>query len=161
MLIKANIYPILQELGVQPNSTIDSLLETYPESTIDNALAALKEAVAKGNLANPSGFLVRAIKNGWKQNPQHQKAVELAEFNEWFPKAKQAGIAVASMATESGILICTPDQEWVKFADIRLKYASESSKLQFYNRIKSILLVFPCLLLLPEDFFLKKEQQQI
>lgn len=122
---KISIYPTLQELGVQPNSTIDSLLETYPQSTIDNALASLTEAIAKGNLANPSGFLVRAIKNGWKPNPQHQKAIELAEFNEWFPKAKRAGIAIASTGTESGILVCTPEMEWVKFAEIKLKYAIE------------------------------------
>lgn len=125
MSIKASIYPTLQELGVEPNSTIDSLLETYPQPTIDNALAALTEAIAKGNLANPSGFLVRAIKNGWKPNPQHHKAVELAEFNEWFPKAKQAGIAIASMATESGILVCTPEMEWVKFAEIRVSYSDD------------------------------------
>ncbi|PSB00413.1 hypothetical protein [Merismopedia glauca] len=115
----------LQSLGIELNSTIENLLEIYPESTIDNALASLKEAIAKGNLANPSGFLVRAIKNGWKPNPQHQKAVELAEFNEWFPKAKRAGVAIASMATESGILVCTPEQQWVKFADIRPKYRSK------------------------------------
>jgi hypothetical protein len=125
MSIKVSIYELLQELGVQPNSTIDGLLETYPQSTIDHALAALKEAVAKGNVTNPSGFVVRAIKNGWKPNPNHQKDVELAEFNEWFPKAKEAGIAVASMATESGILVCTPDQQWVKFTDIRLKYSDK------------------------------------
>ncbi|PSB00387.1 hypothetical protein [Merismopedia glauca] len=104
----------LEQLGIPLNSTIIKLLETYPQATIFAALAALESANITGNLKNPAGFFVSAVKNGWQPHPKSQQQTELELLKAWFPQAKAAGMAVASMQSDDGsILILTDEDGWI------------------------------------------------
>jgi DNA repair exonuclease SbcCD ATPase subunit len=74
----------LDRLGIKLNSTLTRKIKTADEQTVLNALAALEEAMGSGNVKNASGFLVRAITEGWtkedspQQLPQRQPEIYTA-----------------------------------------------------------------------------------
>ncbi|PSB00469.1 hypothetical protein C7B64_23340 [Merismopedia glauca CCAP 1448/3] len=88
------------------------------------ALALLESALKPGKIHNPAGFFVSAVKNGWQPNPQlGQQQRELELLKAWFPSAKKAGIAVASMRSEDGtIRILTPENTWIPLQQMVEQY---------------------------------------
>jgi hypothetical protein len=74
----------LNRLGINFNSTLTRKIKMADEETVLNALAALEEAMGSGNVKNASGFLVRAITEGWtkedspQQLPQRQPEIYTA-----------------------------------------------------------------------------------
>jgi hypothetical protein len=74
----------LDRLGIKLNSTLTRKIKTADEETVLNALAALEEAMGSGNVRNVSGFLVRAITEGWTKEdslqhlPQRQPEIYTA-----------------------------------------------------------------------------------
>ena len=74
----------LDRLDIKLNSTLTRKIKTADEETVLNALAALEEAMSSGNVRNASGFLVRAITEGWtkedspQQLPQRQPEIYTA-----------------------------------------------------------------------------------
>ena len=68
---KAKLARILNKYGVAP-STTDEILNNpkIPSNLIYEAIQALKDLKDLKDPENPPGFLVKAIKNGWKANPK-------------------------------------------------------------------------------------------
>ena len=86
----------LKKLKIKINSTLRKLIRENPEEVILESIDALKYAMLKNEVKNPSGFLFKAIKYRWKV-PQNyvkdidiniQKENEFPEgFEEWFLEA--------------------------------------------------------------------------
>lgn len=103
----------LKAVGVRLNSTLQRLISEIPEGIVQTALEALREAQGIGEVKNPGGFLNAAIRDAWKPNEQLQKNDELALFNEWWPKARQAGLVIASEQRQNRLYVCTINKEWL------------------------------------------------
>ena len=86
----------LKELKIKINSTLRKLIRENPEEVILESIDALKYAMLKNEVNNPSGFLVKAIKSRWKapgniskeKETTTQQGNEFPEgFEEWFLEA--------------------------------------------------------------------------
>ncbi len=66
----------LDRLGIKFNSTLTRIIKAADEETVLNALAALEEAMGSGNVKNASGFLVRAITEGWTKEDSPQQLAQ-------------------------------------------------------------------------------------
>ena len=115
----------LDALKIKMNSTLSSLMGQVPEAVVLLAIEALKEALSKGNVRNPSGFLASAIKNTWIPNEGYEEKVELDVFNEWFPVARSKRLVVAATKIDGVQYVCTPEGEMVMFEEMIAKYPLE------------------------------------
>lgn len=79
-------------IGVQLNSTIRRVIQEAPQTIIEKAMESLKEAIAANRASNPSGFFYKAVTDDWKASERYEEKLECAQFNEWFPWAKTAGL---------------------------------------------------------------------
>ncbi len=77
----------LKELKIKINSTLRKLIRENPEVIILESIDALKYAILKNEVKNPSGFLVKAIKYRWKapENISKEKETTTQQENE-FPE---------------------------------------------------------------------------
>ena len=67
--LTSSVHAELREVLQQPlNKNILAVLLDYPDMRARDALDALREAIAKGNVKNPSGWFVQAIRKGYKPN---------------------------------------------------------------------------------------------
>jgi hypothetical protein len=66
----------LERLDIKLNSTLTRKIKTADEETVLNALAALEKAISSGNVRNASGFLVRAITEGWTKEDSPQQLTQ-------------------------------------------------------------------------------------
>lgn len=90
----------LKELSIKINSTLRRLIRENPEVVILESIDALKYAILKNQVKNPSGFLVKAIKYRWKapekiseemETNTHQDNEFPEGFEEWFLEAIDNG----------------------------------------------------------------------
>lgn len=90
----------LKELKIKINSTLRRLIRENPEVFILESIDALKYAILKNQVKNPSGFLVKAIKYRWKapekiseemETNTHQDNEFPEGFEEWFLEAIDNG----------------------------------------------------------------------
>ncbi len=112
----------LQKLGICMNPTIQRLVSGTPEGVVEVAMQALREAQAQNEVKNPAGFLSKAISEAWKPNETLQVNDELMLFNEWWPKARKQGLVIASEQIDGILYVCTAEQEWRPFSEIRKSY---------------------------------------
>jgi hypothetical protein len=59
-------------------------------TTVQDAIALVKERKQSGEVKNPAGLLVDAIRGQWK--PAQRSTSATAEFNDWYHKAYAAGL---------------------------------------------------------------------
>lgn len=72
------------------NPQITAVVLEAALTTVQDAIALLKERKQSGEVKNPAGLLVDAIRGQWK--PAQQSASATAEFNHWYHKAHAAGL---------------------------------------------------------------------
>lgn len=111
----------LKKLGIIMNSTLERLISETPHGIVETALRALREAQKAGEVKNPGGFLNKAIHDQWQPNGQLNESDELAKFNEWWPKARQRGLVIASEERDGSMYVFTTSREWVLFSDMLAK----------------------------------------
>lgn len=112
----------LDALGIKMSSTLAKLITTTEEAEVLFAIDALKAASLHGNIRNPSGFLVEAIKNTWTPNEGYEKKLEMAAFNEWYPIAQSLGLVIAATQLDGMQHVLTSKQEWIPFERMLLDY---------------------------------------
>ncbi|MGF1674482.1 MAG: DUF6262 family protein [Rivularia sp. (in: cyanobacteria)] len=90
----------LKKLKLKINSTLRKLIRENPEEVILESIDALKYAMLKNEIKNPSGFLFKAIKYRWKVPENISKDIETniqqenefpKGFEEWFLSAIDNG----------------------------------------------------------------------
>ena len=64
-----------EECGIEVNSTIEKLIRSNSQFVVLNALEVLKQHQSKGQVKNPAGLLVKAIKQKWKPTKPTTSAV--------------------------------------------------------------------------------------
>lgn len=124
---------LLQEIkdnGIFLNSTLQRLVIKAGTTIVRNALAALQEQTKQGRVKNPSGFLVRAIQNGWKPNQHQHKPIEPAkpvevrkapkEFLDWYELARKLNVVQASEMQHGEIYVHTHEgwEAWGYFRKV-------------------------------------------
>lgn len=72
--ISDKIKQTLFEMGIKLNSTLTKKIRAASESVVLAAIEALRQAMEKGEVKSPGGWLARAIESGWTKNePQPQQ----------------------------------------------------------------------------------------
>jgi len=107
----------LKELGVQMNSTLESLFAATPQGVTQAAIEALREAMKHGSIKSPGGFLNVAIRDTWKPNQHLQENSELEKFNKWWPTARKKGLVVASQQVDGVVYVYTSNGEQLPFSE--------------------------------------------
>jgi len=106
----------IRETLKQPlNKNILVVLLKYPESRSRDALDSLREVIPSGKVKNPAGWLINAIRKGFK--PKHPASPKSAApkpqapdgFQVWFELAFKAGVAVASGRQNGELMIYGSD----------------------------------------------------
>jgi hypothetical protein len=69
--------------------------------SIKNTIALVKERKQSGEVKNPAGLLVDAIRGQWK--PAQRSASATAEFNDWYHKAYAAGLIEYFTSSDSKV----------------------------------------------------------
>lgn len=109
----------LKELGVTLNSTLVRLMQETPDGIIDTAINSLKEAIERGRVENPGGFLNRAIQDAWQPNGAYQEKADMEEFNEWWKWAYKEGLVKAATQFDGVQYVLTANEDWVPFEQIK------------------------------------------
>ena len=110
----------VESLGINMNATLARAIQGARPGDVEAAMAAFEQAVEAGTpIKHPGGWLKKAIEEAWVPNEkaQAEQASELEAFNKWFPKAKAAGLVVASQQKEDGsMVIYTPCGNCVSYS---------------------------------------------
>ncbi len=97
------------DYGIEVNRTIQRLIKSNTSEVVLNALEALREHKRQGQVKNPAGFLVKAIKQKWKPTtatntplstpsrspspyPSNPMAGITEEFSQWYDQAIASGL---------------------------------------------------------------------
>ncbi len=97
------------DYGIEVNRTIERLIKSNTSEVVLNALEALREHKRQGQVKNPAGFLVKAIKQKWKPTtatntpqttpsrssspyPSNPTAGITEEFSQWYDQAIASGL---------------------------------------------------------------------
>jgi hypothetical protein len=70
-------------------------------TTVQDAIALVKERKQGGEVKNPAGLLVDAIRGQWK--PSQRSASATSEFNIWYHKAYAAGLIEYFTSSDSKV----------------------------------------------------------
>lgn len=132
--ISDQIKSMLDEVGVRLNTTLTKTIKSaVSENIVLIALKALSEALERGNVENPGGWLNAAIRDGWIPSEKHlpgQKA-ERDIFKEWFDLAYQQRLVLAATKGDDGqMYVYTSDGVPLLFEQILAEYPVEKLKVK-------------------------------
>jgi hypothetical protein len=93
--VKAAIAPI------PLNPQIAAVVLEATLTTVQDAIALVKERKQSGEVKNPAGLLVDAIRGQWK--PAQSTPSVMAQFNDWYHKAYAAGLIEYFTSSDSKV----------------------------------------------------------
>lgn len=117
-IISQDILLRLRELGVEMNSTLRDLIDTTPEVIVSQAIESLREAIAKGNIGNPGGFLNKAIKEAWMPNDRDEPQSSKGIFKQWYDLAYAQRLVIGAQNIKGIQYVITPDGKHFLFDDM-------------------------------------------
>ena len=106
-LSKKTLLEKCDDYGIEVNRTIQRLIKSNSSEVVLNALEALREHKRQGQVKNPAGFLVKAIKQKWKPTtatntpetspspspyPSNPMVGITEEFSQWYSTAIASGL---------------------------------------------------------------------
>ncbi|HCF26050.1 MAG TPA: hypothetical protein DEV81_02235 [Cyanobacteria bacterium UBA11049] len=119
-------------LGIQLNSTLTKTIKsTASEEIVLFAIQALSEAIERGNIENPGGWLNAAIKDGWMPSEKHLpgEKTERDIFKEWFDLAYKKRLVLAATKGDDGqMYVYTIDGAPLSFKQMLSDYPIEKLK---------------------------------
>ncbi|HEY9780759.1 MAG TPA: DUF6262 family protein [Leptolyngbyaceae cyanobacterium] len=122
----------LDKLGVNINSTLSKTIKSAAsEEIVLFAIQALSEAVERGNVENPGGWLNAAIKDGWMPGENHLpgQKTERDIFKQWFDLAyKQRLVLAATKGDDEQMYVYTFNGESMPFKQMLSDYPIEKLK---------------------------------
>jgi hypothetical protein len=126
-ILNEDVRSQFEQLGVVLNSTLIRKIQSTTEDVLQDAIAALRERHLAGKVENPAGYLVDAIRQGWKPNQKGSEKAERDAFKQWFDLAYSLNIVKASEKKSDGVqYVYTSDGEWVPFSEISAEHPLES-----------------------------------
>ena len=122
----------LDKIGITLNTTLSKTIKAaVSEDMVLTAITALEEALERGNIENPGGWLNAAIKDGWMPSEKHlpgQKA-ERDIFKQWFDLAyKQRLVLAATKGMDGQMVVYTLDGVPLPFKQMLAEYPVEKLK---------------------------------
>jgi hypothetical protein len=108
--------------GVKMTPSLMELMASAAANVVRDAIAALKEAQRRNTVKNPAGYLTNAIKGQWRPNSDMSAVAEMETFKQWFPIARERGIATSSMRQDDRLMICVNYEDWIPFSEMLQKY---------------------------------------
>lgn len=116
----------VKELGVQKSKSLIRAIQTTEDQIFRRAVAALKEAIAKRRVSNPTGYLIQALRERWgptdgeaRQGDDSSGRLRKttspapAGFSEWFNLAQRLKLVTHSMTCDDGVLrVLTNESCW-------------------------------------------------
>ena len=81
----------IDELGVRLNPVLAKLVKMTSSEIVNDAIEAYKEYKHQKNVKNPTGCMVKAIKQQWQPNQKSAHQSLPPEFLTWYPTAVAAG----------------------------------------------------------------------
>lgn len=126
---ECNVTPQIQAelnaLSIKLNLHLKKAIGLVSEEQVLSAIQALKEAKYKGKVDNPGGYLVTAIKEGWKPSVGYKHKTELDLFNQWYPIAESLKLVKGATQIESVQHILTIEEKWIPFREMIVEYPLE------------------------------------
>ena len=108
----------LEKLGVPMNKTVISLVKLYKTEQVEKALAVFKNRKEESNIANPAGYFVQALKQGWgatkvvSDSANGENTVDTqAVFRCWYDLARELGYC-ADFADDNGEKLVNMNGSW-------------------------------------------------
>lgn len=92
------------EVAIAPiplNPQIAAVVLEATLTTVQDAIALVKERKQSGEVKNPAGLLVDAVRGQWK--PAQRSSSATAEFNDWYHKAYAAGLIEYFTSSDSRV----------------------------------------------------------
>ena len=118
--------------GIGVNSRLASVVLHASAQTVEDALKLLQSRQQQDKVKNPAGFLIEAIRRGWKLPPprhsnsgnseQSTKRVP-PEFNEWYTLAYQFGIVRGSTLVDGELCVYTDLEQWQPWRDMKALFS--------------------------------------
>lgn len=95
----------LDSLGIQLNGTLIKRINTSTEEAVLAAIEVLKDQLNRGGVKNPSGWLVRAIEEGWTkaQNISQQQPVTQTEIFITSPETEKELVSLEKLKSLSSL----------------------------------------------------------
>ncbi len=118
----------LEALGLKPNSTLSKVISSTEEEAVLSAIESLKEAQGRGEVPNPIGFLVMAIKERWMPNENYKHKAERILFNEWYDIAKKRGLVEGAMGIDGVQYVLTVEGKQIPFSQMLIQYSLDTLK---------------------------------
>lgn len=129
LAINQKIQSKLDAIGLTLNTTLTKTVNAAASVDIVlSALTALEEALERGNIENPGGWLNAAIKDGWMPSEKHQPTVvaERDLFKQWFNLAyKQRLVLAATKGDDGQMVVYTLDGVPLPFKQMLAEYPVE------------------------------------
>ncbi|OWY67873.1 hypothetical protein B7486_28900 [cyanobacterium TDX16] len=134
LVISEKIQSKLREVGLTLNTTLSKTIRSAAsEEMVLFAIEALEEAILRGNIENPGGWLNAAIKDGWIPSEKHQPTgvAERDLFKQWFDIAyKQRLVLAATKGDDGQMYVFTKDGVPLPFKQMLTEYPLEMLKLR-------------------------------
>jgi len=105
---KKNVTSLVREVN-WTDKGLQQALEVFPERKAD-ALKCLEQQT--GEVQNPTGFLITALRRGWKPKETQRS---FPDFGAWFNAARAKGEAIASQLIGEDIYVLRPGDRWEKW----------------------------------------------
>jgi len=90
-------------MGISVNAGVQKIVSQADPITVKGAIKMVAERLKKGDIRNPAGFLVQAIKKRW--GVPKVETSESSKFNEWYKLEQKAGNVVGSQVIDGQIWV--------------------------------------------------------
>ncbi len=80
----------LDSFGVGINATVVKIVKTNQKEDVERAIALLKARKRDGHISNPSGFVVKALKENWGSEVASNEDTQVT-FRYWYGLARELG----------------------------------------------------------------------
>lgn len=129
LAINEKIQYKIDAIGLTLNTTLSKTIIAAPsEDIVLTAITALEEALERGNIENPGGWLNTAIKDGWMPSEKHLPGArqERDVFKQWFDLAyKQRLVLAATKGDDGQMYVYTLDGVPLPFKQMLAEYPVE------------------------------------
>ena len=129
----------IEATGIVLNPRLTSIVQKASRQVVQAALMLLQSRQQQGKVKNPAGFLVEAIRRGWKlpaanhdnrtaatqlNNAQPQRSVPPG-FNEWYALAYRFGIVRGSTQLNGELHVYTDLEQWQPWREMKTLFSTQ------------------------------------
>ena len=99
----------LDDVGIRANSTLISLIKSYPFEEVENAIALVRARKREQHVPNPAGYFTRALEENWAGESvvSDDPGIDTASvFRHWYDLAKKLGYCQGQEVRDGEQWVC-------------------------------------------------------